>query len=248
VRRAFLIVACVAASLTVGLAWSGEDPPKKEDPRSEKAGQKEAAEEKDRSSGRAGDEGKAAKDGSDDAASARDATAEDASAPVDPELRPITSEEARERRLSDLPREPGAKSGSPVIVITNEDLARYSRSGRPRSGSASSPTPDRPRGATSPSRRGASGSKKDDAAVSAETASGGVPSSPAKIDEELERLRARARSISNPYLPRVERTEEEQAAEKGLDNRERLDRVRARIAELEKARARSAKSDDADER
>lgn len=63
-----------------------------------------------------------------------------------------------------------------------------------------------------------------------------IESSRAKVNaltRELDHLRKREASLHNPFLPRPEVTDEDKLAEAGMDNVERLDRVKQRIAEIE---------------
>ena len=55
----------------------------------------------------------------------------------------------------------------------------------------------------------------------------------AEIEKQLQRLKKREASIRNPYLPRVEPTEEEKKREEGKDNATRIKMIRERIKKLE---------------
>lgn len=54
-----------------------------------------------------------------------------------------------------------------------------------------------------------------------------------RLNAELEYLNKRIPSLQNPFLPRAQVSEADQSAEAGLDNAERLDRVKQRISETE---------------
>ncbi len=55
----------------------------------------------------------------------------------------------------------------------------------------------------------------------------------AKAEEDLKYLRSRGPSLLNPFLPRVQLSEDDTANEKGMDNVQRLEHVNARISETE---------------
>jgi len=53
----------------------------------------------------------------------------------------------------------------------------------------------------------------------------------AQLTEEIAYLQKRIPSLHNPFLPRPTLTEQDKLAESGMDNRERLDRVTARLSD-----------------
>jgi hypothetical protein len=121
----------------------------------------------------------------------------------------------------------GGEKSNETFVFTNDDLeARYGS----REPARRAAVPLKPAAPKSLDPKGKSKQPSNpEAEIEAENAA-----RRAEIEAEIERLRKREASLRNPFLPRVETTDEEKQREAGKDNATRLHEVQQRIRELEK--------------
>jgi len=132
---------------------------------------------------------------------------------------------AAKSHLADLPRKVDPKTGREVIVITNRELERY----YPPLPQDTKPVAQLP--AVPPKPGGQPAEKPPGQAAQQQRIE--------QLEAEIARLRQKMMSLHNPYLPRAKETDEERQAEQGLDNRQRLEMTRKRLAELEAELARA---------
>jgi hypothetical protein len=123
----------------------------------------------------------------------------------------------RTKATVELPTRTDPDTGREVIVITNDVLEQmFGKTGARRTPSGGAPASP----AASHEQRSAATRKL-------------VAERIGRLEQQLARLRKKALSIRNPFLPRVPLTDEEKAREAGLDNTERLALTQARIEQLE---------------
>jgi hypothetical protein len=139
-----------------------------------------------------------------------------------------------------LPTKTSPETGREVIVITNETLERFFSAVPQGSRAAARSASGRSERQAASARRARTASADKEAGASSRAGSGGKDREAeiASIKQEIARLRRRIQSLRNPYLPRVERTEEEKQREEGKDQRERIALVEKRLVELQERLAR----------
>ncbi|MBP7147016.1 MAG: hypothetical protein KBD01_05690 [Acidobacteria bacterium] len=125
-----------------------------------------------------------------------------------------------------LPTRIDPKTGKKVIVITNADLERIYG---PEAGQEPAPSPAI---SGQPVEGVAAGEPPVQGVTDVPATPPGAPA-PGDKRAELERLKKKALSLRNPFVPRVPQTEEEARGEQGLDNAQRVTATEKRIAELE---------------